>query len=227
MTQIVSYYSTAFEIRDSLASIYSATSMAKLTKLRFQLQNPKKGGLIAIAYLNKLKGLCDSLAAICETVSYNDHILYLLGGLGREYNPFVTSITNRSDLALGSTSSWCQRLKIIGCKWVYKLKLPANGNIDRYKAWLVAKGYDQTAGFVYFDTFSPNVKPTTIWIVLTLAVSQNWNIRQFDVQNAFLHGKLSEEVYMTQPSGFVDPTYPDHVCKLDKALYGLKQLPRA
>lgn len=71
--------------------------MAKLVELRSQLQNLKKGGLAAIDYLIKLKGLCDSLTVIGELVTYNDHLLYLLGGLRREYNPFVTSITNRPD----------------------------------------------------------------------------------------------------------------------------------
>ena len=64
--------------------------------------------------------------------------------------------------------------KVIGCKWVYKLKLKADGSIDRYKACLVAKGYHQTAGLDFLKTFSPVVKPITIRVVLTLAISQNW-----------------------------------------------------
>lgn len=86
----------------------------------------------------------------------------------------------------------------------------------------MAKWYDQTAKLDYFEIFSPVVKPTTIRIILTLVVSQNWLIKQLDVQNAFLHEKLSENVYMSQPPGFIDPLHLHHVCKLDKALYGLK-----
>lgn len=94
MTQIVTY-TTAVEIWESLSSIYSATSMAKLIKLQSQLQNLKKGSLTAIVDINKLKSLCNSLATIGEPISYNDHVLYLLGGLGCEYNPFVTTVINK------------------------------------------------------------------------------------------------------------------------------------
>jgi histone deacetylase 1/2 len=114
----------------------------------------------------------------------------------------------------------------IGCKWVFRVKENPDGSVNKYKARLVAKGFSQEQGFDYTETFSPVVKPVTIRIILTLALSFKWDIQQIDINNAFLNGLLQEEVYMTQPPGFVhqDQTL---VCKLQKALYGLKQAPRA
>jgi hypothetical protein len=72
------------------------------------------------------------------------------------------------------------------------------------------------------DTFSSVVKVATIKIIISIAVSKGWSLRQLHVQNAFLHGDLEKEVYMQQPPGYEDKSYPNYVCKLDKALYGSK-----
>ena len=83
---------------------------------------------------------------------------------------------------------------IIGCKWVFKRKLKSDGLLDRYKARLVAKGYHQRSGLDFADTFSLVVKPATIRLLLSLAVSHQSHVTQLDVSNAFLHGKLDDIV---------------------------------
>ena len=90
---------------------------------------------------------------------------------------------------------------------------------------MVAKGFHQVYGFDFHETFSPVVKPITIRIVLTLALSHGWELFQLDVNNAFLNGILEKSVFMTQPSGF-EVADRSLVCKLDRALCGLKQAPR-
>ncbi|XP_057514981.1 uncharacterized mitochondrial protein AtMg00810-like [Actinidia eriantha] len=115
----------------------------------------------------------------------------------------------------------------IGCKWVFRIKRNFDGSIARYKARLVAQGFQQQEGLDYTETFSPVVKQRTIRVMLSLALHHGWPVKQLDVSNAFLHGFLQEDVYMKQHHGYIDALYPQHVCKLKKALYDLKQAPRA
>ena len=115
---------------------------------------------------------------------------------------------------------------VIG-KWIFRQKFHADGYLDRYKARWVLRGFTQRPGVDYDETFSPVIKPATVRTVLSLALSQNWPVHQHDFKNAFLHGTLSETVYCSQPSGFVDPAQSHAVCHLNKSLHGLKQAPRA
>ncbi|GJY86579.1 retrovirus-related pol polyprotein from transposon TNT 1-94 [Tanacetum coccineum] len=99
----------------------------------------------------------------------------------------------------------------MGCKWVFYIKRNPNGSIAKYKARLVAKGFLHKYGTYYFNTFSPVTKPFTIRTILSIDLSKNWPLRQLDVNNAFLHGTLHEDVFMTQPPGYVNPQFPNHV----------------
>lgn len=115
--------------------------------------------------------------------------------------------------------------KVLNCKWVFKLKLDEKGDISRHKARLVANGMRQIEGVDVEETFASVIKPSTIRLVLSIAVSQGWSLRQLDISNAFLNGILEEDVFMLQPPGFHDARFPDRICHLKKSLYGLKRSP--
>ncbi|GJX45960.1 retrovirus-related pol polyprotein from transposon TNT 1-94 [Tanacetum coccineum] len=116
---------------------------------------------------------------------------------------------------------------IIALKWIYKVKLDEYGDVLKNKARLVAKGYRQEEGIDFEESFAPVAQIEAIRIFIANAASKNMTIYQMDVKTAFLNGELKEEVYVSQPEGFVDPDHPTHVYHLKKALYGLKQAPRA
>nr|CAN83877.1 hypothetical protein VITISV_014760 [Vitis vinifera] len=112
--------------------------------------------------------------------------------------------------ALKKNDTWVlvprpQHHNVVGCRWVFKTKLHSDGSIERHKACLVAQGFSQVHGLDFGDTFSPVVRPATVRIILSLAVTSGLRLHKLDVKNAFLHGFLNEEVYMEQPPGYTDP----------------------
>ncbi|GJY06694.1 retrovirus-related pol polyprotein from transposon TNT 1-94 [Tanacetum coccineum] len=116
---------------------------------------------------------------------------------------------------------------IIALKWIYKVKLDEYGDVLKNKARLVAKGYRQTEGIDFEESFALVARIKAIRIFIANAASKNMTIYNMDVKTSFLNGELKEEVYVSQPEGFVDPNHPTHVYRLKKALYDLKQAPRA
>jgi len=117
--------------------------------------------------------------------------------------------------------------KAVSSRWIFTIKYLANGEIDRRKTRLVARGFTQTYGEDYIDTFAPVAKLHTIRIVLSIATNLEWDLWQMDVKNAFLQGELEDEVYMHPPPGLEHLVKPGNVLRLKKAIYGLKQSPRA
>nr|GFA91231.1 hypothetical protein [Tanacetum cinerariifolium] len=115
------------------------------------------------------------------------------------------------------------KVMVITLKWIYKVKLDELGGILKNKARLVARGYRQEEGIDFEESFAPVARLEAIRIFLAYATHKNMVVYQMDVKTAFLNGNLREEVYVSQPNGFVDQDNPNHVYKLKKALYGLKQ----
>ena len=116
--------------------------------------------------------------------------------------------------------------KGIGCKWVYKVKTNSGGSIERYKARLVARGFDQKFGSDYDETFCPVVRLESLRTLIALSSQRGLELHHVDVQTAFLNGTLQEDIYMKQPEGYEKQGEEDLVCKLSKSIYGLKQSSR-
>ncbi|RVW24990.1 Retrovirus-related Pol polyprotein from transposon TNT 1-94 [Vitis vinifera] len=195
--------------------------------------------------LRKGKRHCKSIYSIANFVSY-DHLSSSSSVLVASIDSIsvpktVTEALNHPGwknamleeiCALEDNHTWKlvdlpQGKKVVGCKWVFAVKVNPDGSVARLKARLVARGYAQTYGVDYSDTFSPVAKLNSVRLFISIAASQQWMIHQLDIKNAFLHGDLEEEVYLEQPPGFVAQGEYGKVCRLKKALYGLKQSPRA
>jgi hypothetical protein len=114
---------------------------------------------------------------------------------------------------------------IVSCKWVWRIKTKPDGSIERYKARLVARGFTQTRGVDFNETFAPVTRLDTLRLLAATAAQKDWEFRQIDVKTAYLYGDLEEEVYMAVPEG-LEGVPEGHVLQLLKALYGLKQAGR-
>nr|GEY30150.1 retrotransposon protein, putative, Ty1-copia subclass [Tanacetum cinerariifolium] len=116
--------------------------------------------------------------------------------------------------------------KVVRSKWLYKKKTDMDGKVHTYKARLIAKGCTQTYGIDYEETFSLVADIRAIRILISIASYYDYEIWQMDIKTAFLNGRLDEDIYIEQPEGYVDPKYPNRVCKLQRSIYGLKQASR-
>ena len=115
-----------------------------------------------------------------------------------------------------------QGRKLVGSKWVFKIKENVDGSIERYKARIVAQGFSQKPHLDYTETFAPVTKFASLRSILAIAAIEDLEVHHMDVSSAFLNGDLEEDIYMVQPEGFVEPGKEHLVCRLKKSLYGLK-----
>ncbi|KAL9269396.1 Retrovirus-related Pol polyprotein from transposon RE1-like protein [Drosera capensis] len=114
----------------------------------------------------------------------------------------------------------------VSCRWIYTIKHNPDGPIERLKARLVARGFTQQHGIDYEEIFSPVAKLNTVRVFISLTVHRSWPLYQLDIKIVFLHGDMTETVYMFQHPGY-ETAGENHVCRLRKSLYGLKQSPQA
>ncbi|KAK8972381.1 hypothetical protein V6N11_034273 [Hibiscus sabdariffa] len=134
--------------------------------------------------------------------------------------------------ALEKSATWTitdlpKGIKSVGCKWIFAIEYNSNGNIQCYKAQLMAKVYTQTYGVDFTKTFAPVAKLNIVRLLPSAVVNYDWPLHHIDVKNAFLNGNLEEEVYMWNPLCLKSIGGKNQVCKLNRSLYGLKQSPRA
>lgn len=111
---------------------------------------------------------------------------------------------------------------ILTCKWVYRIEQDEQGRIARHKVKLITNSMQQIDGVDFQETFALVVKLSMIRLVLSIAISNGWSLRQLDVLNTFLHGVLKEEVFTSQPTGLQDGWFLNHVYRLLKSIYGMK-----
>ena len=180
--------------------------------------------------------------AVCSFAEFpNEHCAFMTS-LDTSYIPrtyeeamedkeWRDSVADEAD-AMSKNGTWYeselpQGKKAVSCKWIFTIKYRPDGTVDRKKTRLVARGFTQTYGEDYIDTFAPVAKLHTIRIILSIATNLEWGLWQMDVKNAFLQGELEDEVYMQPPPGLENLVKPGNVLRLKKAIYGLKQSPRA
>ncbi|KAL0440045.1 UNVERIFIED_CONTAM: hypothetical protein Slati_2487500 [Sesamum latifolium] len=130
--------------------------------------------------------------------------------------------------SMGSNQVWTlvdppKGIKCVGCKWVYKRKLGADGEVTVFKARLVKKGYTQRPGVDFEETYSPIAMAKSILILLAIVAWYDYEIWQMDVKTAFLNSFIEEEIYMDQPEGFTSVGEEQKVCRLQRSIYGLQR----
>ncbi|KAE8712963.1 (S)-ureidoglycine aminohydrolase [Hibiscus syriacus] len=172
-----------------------------------------------------IPNLCSSSFSIMESTSFEPKTYYETAHDKRWVKAMQHEIHALEENGTWTVVDLPPNKRPIGCKWVYQIKYNSDGSVERFKTWLVSKGYSQCEGVDFHNTFSPVAKQVTVHTVIVMAAMLGWELYQMNVFNAFLKGDLHEEVYMTLPDGFRNQG-ESRVCRLLKSLYGLKQASR-
>ena len=115
--------------------------------------------------------------------------------------------------------------KVVGSRWIYKVKNVVDRSVDKYKARFVAKGFSHKEGIDYEETFTPVARYSSIRTIISLAVEMGWHVHQMDVNTGYLNRVIEEEVYIEKPKDFDVENRETHVCRLHRTLYELKNVP--
>ncbi|GJV14605.1 retrovirus-related pol polyprotein from transposon TNT 1-94 [Tanacetum coccineum] len=242
-------YSNPYTLQQAISQcpkLYLASSLSN-SKIPLNVRDTEDTLDDASKSQQKMKGKMNDLIAVankqnCWTIDYQQiNALYKdfvpqkeLSAEQKYFPSFIPSdkTSNATSSIPTSMSIWelvprPEGKNIIALKWLWKNKCDAKNIVVRNKTRLVAKGYRQEEGIDFEESFAPVARLEAVRMFIAYAAHKNITIFQMDVKTAFLNGPLKEEVYVSQPEGFIDPEFPDHVYRLKKALYGLKQAPRA
>ena len=206
-----------------------------------RIRNPPSNWVNTRVYFNS-QAVAHPIQAVCSLAQYPQEHQAFIGELDQEYIPrsyeeameheeWRESVGSETKAMIVNDTWYEAELpkgkKAVTSRWIFTIKYLPNGKVERRKTRLVARGFTQTYGEDYLDTFAPVAKLHTIRIILALAVNLEWDLWQMDVKNAFLQGELEDEVYMRPPPGLESLVKPGNVLRLKKAIYGLKQSPKA
>ena len=195
-----------------------------------------KGGRGSVAFSVRDDVSVDAPSSIPDPVSYSEAMSRSDSGAWRTaMDKEMKSHALNGSWRLVEVARDDPLIQVIGSKWVYKLKRKADGSIDKYKARLVARGFNQRYGVDYFETYAAVLKYKTFRLLLLLVTCWDYDLKAYDVETAYLQSSISEDVYMQQPQGYevkrteavnVDTDNIIVVCKLLKSVYGTKQAGR-
>ena len=224
-----SYEASEDEERD--AEVSDEVSENQTTLHDYQLARDREMRVIRAPKKYAYADLIAYALTAAHELDYDEPKTYKEAVSGKNADQWLKAMKEEMD-SLYKNDTWTlvekpDKKKVVGCKWVYKLKQGITGvEPVRFKARLVAKGFTQKEGIDFTEVFSPVVRHASIRIILSLVAVNNMHLEQMDVKTAFLHGELQEYIVMAQPEGFTDKSKADWVCHLKKSLYGLKQSPR-